>query len=184
MGLQIGLDSYVTLEEANRIIEENNLSTSELVVKWNSLLESDKEVMLRTSCRDINNLKFAGRRKGTGQLLEFPRVMSYPTGYGTRLFIGQFTDNGLIDGEFSEDGGLREAKAAQVENALYHAYLDTTVNTQVGINIRGLSSKKAGPISESYNTNNKYNADAQRGIYTTKVYSILTPWLNEARMSL
>ena len=184
MALTVGVDSYVTLEEAENIISQHHMSTSDLVVKWNTLSNSDKEVLLRTSCRDIDNLKFNGRRAKVGQKLEFPRVLSYPVGYGYRLFIGQFLDNGLVDGDYSDDGGLSLAKQAQVENALYHCYLDDTVNKQVGINIKGITSKKAGPISESYDINNRYNKNALRGIYTDKVYSLLSPWLNDSRATV
>lgn len=184
MALKVGVDSYVTLEEAESLIADNHLSTSDLVVKWNTLSDSDKEVMLRTSCTDINNLKFDGRREVVGQKLEFPRVLTYPTGYGYRLFIGQFSDNGLVDGDYSSDGGLSFVKQAQVENAIYHSFLDDTVNKQVSINIKGITSKKAGPISESYDINNRYNKNALRGIYTDKVYSLLTPWLNDSRATV
>lgn len=184
MAITVGVDSYVTLEQAESIISDSHISTSDLVIKWNSLSDADKEVMLKTSCRDINNLKFDGRREVIGQKLEFPRVLTYPTGYGYRLFVGQFVDNGLVDGDYSSDGGLSFVKQAQVENAIYHSYLDDTVNKQAGVNIKGITSKKAGPISESYNINNKYNKDALRGIYTDKVYSLLTPWLNDSRANV
>lgn len=184
MSLTVGVDSYVTLDEANLIINNNYLSSSDILIKWGGLSDSDKEVMLRTSCRDINNLKFDGRRAVVGQKLEFPRVLTYPVGIGYRLFIGQYVDNGLIDGDYSSDGGLTEVKQAQVENAIYHCYLDDSVINQVGVNIKGITSKKAGPISESYNTNNIYNKNALRGIYTDKVYSLLTPWLCDNRTSI
>lgn len=184
MALIVGTDSYVTLEEADVLVADNHLSTSDIRIKWDTLSISDKEIMLRTSCRDINNLKFDGRRERVGQKLEFPRILTYPTGYGYRMFIGQLGDNGLIDGDYSNDGGLSFVKKAQVENAVYHSYLDDTVNKQVGINIKGITSKKAGPISESYNINNRYNKDALRGIYTDKVYSLLNPWLNDSRATV
>lgn len=184
MALTFGVDSYVTLEEAEKFIADTHLSTSDLVVKWNCLSDLDKEVMLRTSCRDINNLKFDGRRLRVGQKLEFPRVITYPVGYAYRLFVGQYADNGLVDGNYSDDGGLSKVKEAQVENAIYHSYLDDTVNKQVGVNIKGITSKKAGPIAESYDINNRYNKNALKGIYTDKVYSLLTPWLNDSRTTV
>jgi len=184
MALKVGVDSYVTLEEAEVFINNNHLSTSDMIAKWNNLSNSDKEVMLRTSCRDIDNLKFDGRREKVGQILEFPRILTFPTGYGYRLFTGQIVDNGLVDGDYSSDGGLSKVKEAQVENAIYHSYLDDTVNKQAGVNIKGLTSKKAGPISESYDINNRYNKNALRGIYTDKVYSLLTPWLNDSRATV
>ena len=185
MSLIVGIDSYVTLEEAEEIIRGTYTSTSSLREKWDTLSDEDKEVMLRTSCRDINNLKFDGRRAKTGQVLEFPRVLSYTAGYGYRLFIGQFSDNGLVDGNISEDGGLRQAKAAQVENAIHHCYLEKDVVSQMSINIKGVTSKKAGPIAETYNTvGNKYTKDALIGIYTDRVYKLLNSWLSDARATV
>ncbi len=184
MALEIGVDSYVTLEEAENYISSNYLSDNELVEKWSSLSDRDKEALLRASCIAINNLKFDGRRANLGQKLEFPRVLAYPVGLGYNLYISQFVDNGLVEGGLYGDGGLQLAKYAQIENALYHCFLDKVVSNQLEINIKGLVSKKAGPISETYNANNKYNKDILRGIYTEKVYSLLAPWLSDARANV
>lgn len=184
MALNVGVDSYVTLEEAESLLGDNYSSENEVYLKWNTLNDSDKEVMLRTSCRDINNLKFDGRRQVVGQKLEFPRVFVYPVGIAFTPFVSPFYDNGLVDGSYTGDGGISLVKQAQVENAIWHCFLDDTVNKQLGVNIKGITSKKAGPISETYNTNNKYTKDALNGIYTTKVYSLLTPWLNDARANV
>lgn len=180
--LIVGEDSYVTLEEAEQIIQGSSLSTDAAYQKWQSLEDSDKEVLLRNSCRDINALKFDGRRKCFGQKLEFPRVNSVPSGIGYRLFVGQFYDNGLY-GSGSVDGGLSLVRQAQVVNALYAGLYNDEVNDLIGYNIQGLTSKKAGPIAETYNRNNQDSNDALIGIYTRKVYSLLTPWLSSARYS-
>lgn len=180
--LVVGEDSYVTLEEAEELITRSSLSTDAAYQKWISLSDSDKEVLLRNSCRDIDNLKFNGRRKSLGQKLEFPRVDSMPSGIGYRLFVGQFYDNGLY-GSGSVDGGLSLVRQAQVVNAVYAGLFNDEVNELIGYNIQGLTSKKAGPIAETYNRNNQDSDDALIGIYTRKVYSILTPWLSSARYS-
>lgn len=183
MSLTVGIDSYVTLEEAEVIASENYTSNSDILVKWNNLSNSDKEVLLRTSCRDINNLKFDGVKAHVNQRLAFPRKISNPVGIGYALFISQMYDNSLYNaGDAS--GGLPAVREAQVENALYHCYLDEAVTKQAGINIQGLTSKKAGPIAESYDLNNRYNKNALRGIYTDKVYSILCDWLCDSRATI
>ena len=184
-----GVDSYVTLEEANSIAAATSLSSDKAYQKWNSLSDSDKEVLLRNSCRDINALKFDGRRKNLSQKLEFPRVDACASGIGYRLYISQFEDNGLYSGG-EADGGLAMACEAQVINAVYAGYFnDLTVDTMT-INIQGLTSKKAGPIAETYNRGtmgsriaSSSSADAMLGIYTRKVYSLLAPWLNDSRIS-
>lgn len=186
--LEVGIDSYVTLEEASVLAAKTCLSSDPAYKKWSDLADSDKEVLLRNSCRSINNLKFNGRRKKVSQVLEFPRVNTMPCGIGYRLFVSQFYDNGLYDGG-SGDDGLTLVKEAQVCNAVYSALYNDLATNQIGVNIQGLTSKKAGPIAETYNrsTNGKSTGtseqDALIGIFTKKVYSLLTPWLAEARFN-
>lgn len=181
--LSVGVDTYVTLEEAELFLQNNMLSSDEAYQNWNTLNTNDKEVLLRNSCRDINSLKFDGRRKLPGQVLEFPRVTATVSGMGYRMFYGQLYDNGLYSNGNTLDGGLEAVKQAQVINAAYAGlYNDLTV-TQMGLNIQGLTSKKAGPIAETYNRNSSDSNDALMGIYTKKVYSILRPWLNDARIA-
>lgn len=180
--LNVGVDSYVSLEEAEELAAATNLSTDPAYVKWLTLSDGDKEVLLRTSCRDIDCLKFDGRKKSFTQKLQFPRVQSRVSGIGYRLFIGQFWDNGL-DTVGGLDGGISAVKQAQVMNAVYAGYYNELVTDQIGTNIQGLTSKKAGPIQESYGKITNDNADAMIGIYTKKVYSILNAWLSSARFA-
>lgn len=181
--LTVGVDSYVTLEEAEEIISGSLLSTDEANKSWQGLSDSDKEVLLRTSCRDIDNLKFSGRRKNLGQRLEFPRTTSTVAGIGYRLFIGQFQDNGLYSGG-TADGGIHLVKQAQVINAAYAGLFNKEATDLVKSSIQGLTSKKAGPIAETYNRNGQDTKDALIGIYTQKVYSLLTPWLGGSRYTI
>lgn len=181
--LNVGVDSYVTLEEANELISSYFTSSDKAFIKWNELSDNDKEVLLRSSCRDINALKFEGRRASIGQKLEFPRVESSFSGYGTVLYISQIYDNGLYSSHVS-DGGLSVAKLAQVVNGVYASLYSDMVTDQIGINIQGLTSKKAGPIAESYNTNNPTTKEAMAGIYTKKVFTILNTWLSSSYYSI
>lgn len=181
--LTVGVDSYVTLDEANNIAKNNFMSSDPAFSKWSELSDNDKEVLLRTSCRDIDTLKFDGRRANIGQKLEFPRVDSAYVGYGTILYIGQYFDNGLYS-PHSVDGGLSDVKLAQVINSVYGSLYSDMLTEQIGVKIQGLTSKKAGPIAESYNTNNSTNSEAMKGIYTKKVYSILNMWLSSTYLAL
>ena len=180
--LSVGVDSYVTLDEAEIIASRTSLSSDKAYQLWLTLSDSDKEVLLRNSCRDIDSLKFDGRRKQLSQRLEFPRVDVTASGLGYRMFIGQLYDNGLYSSG-SSDGGLSVVKQAQVINAVYAGYYNDLTTEQIGVSIQGITSKKAGPIAETYNRNNVDTNDALMGIYTKKVYSILRPWLNDARIS-
>lgn len=183
MSLIVGKNTYVTLEEAERIISNSFISSDKAYQKWQTLSNGDKEVLLQNSCRDIDNLKFEGRRKNLSQTLEFPRVdASFSPGIGYALYIGQFYDNGLYSSG-SGDGGLSLVKQAQVQNAVCAGLYNDNVNELMAMNIQGLTSKRAGPIAESYNRNSLGSEDALLGIFTKKVYSILRPWLNDSRIT-
>lgn len=182
--ITVGVDSYVTLDEANNIASLTCVSTDKAYQLWLSLGDNDKEVLLRNSCRAIDNMKFDGRRKNLSQRLEFPRTMVSVSGIGYRMYIGQLYDNGLYSSG-SSNYGMPLVKQAQVINAVYAGYYNDLTTEQIGINIQGISSKKAGPISETYDRGKgRFNdSDALRGIYSTRVYDLLTPWLNESRNS-
>ena len=109
-----------------------------------------------------------------------------PSGYGYRLFIGQLWDNGLYSPYGTADGGLIAVSIAEVLNAAYAGYYNKAMNTSTEQGILGLTSKKAGPIAETYGkntTNGLDTADAQMGIYTKQVYSLLNSWLSSARIT-
>lgn len=180
--LREGFDSYATLEEAEEILSLSFIESNEAYKNWRTLTDRDKEALLRQSCSSIDSLNFDGRRKVYGQKLEFPRVSESYCGIGYRLFIGQLYDNGLYGSSGSD--GLYEAKQAQVINAAYAGLFDSATTNLLEVTIQGLSSKKAGPISETYNRDKRDTTDVQIGIYTKKVYSILKPWINDSRISL
>lgn len=183
VSLVVGTDSYVSLEEANVIASRSMMNSDKAYEKWLSLSDSDKEVLLRNSCRDINTLKFDGRRKNLSQILEFPREAYNMCGIGYRLYVSQFVDNGLGTSG-SADGGLSAVKQAQVINAVYAGLYNDTVNDVMSLNIQGITSKKAGPIAETYNRGRGSSSeDALMGIYTKKVYTLLAPWLNDSRVT-
>lgn len=185
MSLIVGVDSYITVAEAKQIAADNFPSTHPAFKTWNDTSDTELEKLLRASCRAINNLKFDGRRRNAGQTLEFPRDKTSMCGVGYRLYVGQLNDNGLV-GSGDSDGGLGKAKLAQVINAVWAAHLNNAAADLAVNNIKGLTAKKVGPISESYTASqsNTYNRDAMIGIYTKEVYSILTPWVCASRLGM
>ena len=78
--LDVGVDSYVSLEEANTIASYTNLSSDKAYQNWLSLNDNDKEVLLRNSCRAIDNLKFEGRRKDI--IFRVEKVRNFLVAYG------------------------------------------------------------------------------------------------------
>ena len=59
--LIIGEDTYVTLDEANQYIKNYYLSSDPLRVQWESTADTDKEILLRKSFSQINELPFTGK---------------------------------------------------------------------------------------------------------------------------
>ena len=185
MGLEVGVNSYITVEEANSLIADNFPSIDEARMMWNSLTDKDKESMLIRSCRGIEDLDFNSNPLTTKQNLHFPcQSRNRVPGVTYVLYVSQFYDNSLNDGHRGNSGkSLEKAKLAQAINAAYGALLNKENTSQIRRSVSGLTSKKAGPIAESYgNTNvNTFSRDMMSGIYTKQVYTILKPWLSRSR---
>lgn len=181
--LEVGVDSFVSLEDANDYVRKHFTTNDEYRVRWESLTDEDKEAWLRRSTIALNSLKYVGRKKGP-QLLEFPRVNSIGV-YGTLpvLFRSQYYDNGLIsaNGPYGDADGMLAISRATVENALAGNVLNETVQSSKVANIQGLTSMKAGNVSKTYNRNSKGTRDSNKDIYTDRVYAILVDWLQSGR---
>lgn len=177
-------ESWVSLEEAEVIISNNFLSDDELLTKWQSLSNNDKEVLLRNSARAITDAyKFVGRKAKAGQYLAFPRVLDVlPVGLAYTIYTSQYYDNG-ISGSYDIGEGLEEAALAQVINAVYGATLAPYALTTQSNFMSGLKSKAVGPINESYGNLNTLTEAGLQGIYTKRVESILSKWLTASHFS-
>lgn len=185
MSLSVGTDSYVTLAEAEELISSYFTSSDGTRKVWNNTSSADKEVALRKSCRAINNLEksFSGRRKNSGQTMAFPRVKTVIAGVYALPFVSQIHDNWIDQSAYASDG-IQEAKLAQVVNAVYSLSLAGARDSALDVNVRGLTSRRVGPTSETYNTKNQYSSDIMIGIYTKEVYAILNAWVGGTRYSL
>lgn len=177
-------ESWVTLEEAEILINANFLSDDPLLETWEGLSDSNKEVLLRQSARAITDAyKFIGRKANPGQYLAFPRYLDVlPVGIAYSLYTSQFFDNG-ISGSYDIGEGLEEAQLAQVINAVYGATLAPyALSTQSNF-MSGLKSKSVGPINESYGNLTSITEAGLQGIYTKKVEGILSKWLTSSHFS-
>lgn len=189
MSLDVGKDSYVSAAEADDFIQKNYLSTDAYRVKWASLSIEDKEALLRSSTSAIDALKFIGTKRDWSQTLQFPRI-AMQSFIGTRFGNdglsphNQYYDTGIWDTDAWTDGGLAAAKKATVDNALAAASLQNDVRSSAANSIRGLKSKSVGPISESYNNNERETRAAKRGIYSQQVYTHLNCWLADSFLSM
>lgn len=189
MSLNVGVDSFVSVEDADKYVSETYTNTNAYRVKWDSLSVDDKEILLRRSTRALNRLKYVGRTKQYNQKLAFPRVLNYGVG-GVMWapYVSQFFDNQLISNSGppgDPDGSIVIAEAT-VENALGIAYYDSVQSEINGLNLRGLirTSKNAGPIKETYSSNGAGTNKISSDIFNNKIYSILNCWLISAHVGL
>lgn len=112
MSLTVGVDSYVTIEEATEYLSAHYPSTDERMQAWGELSESDREVFLRRACDSLNCLAYRGETFEALQPLAFPRYF-YPDGVmSNRKLIAPLAS---VYPELEEVP--REVKSAQIEEA-------------------------------------------------------------------
>ena len=74
--LELNINTYVSIDEANSYISSHYLSSDELRLKWEETSEEDKEILLINACENIERLKFIGCKYNKNQELSFPRNYS------------------------------------------------------------------------------------------------------------
>lgn len=185
--LEVGVDTFISVEDADKYISDNYKDKPSFFDKWNSLTVDQKESCLRRNTQVLNRLKFTGRELNYAQPLKFPRTYeSAVGGYIWIPYISQFKDNQHIpsNGNSYDPDGMRAIGRATAINALYDAYYSNTVDSVLTESIKGLTSKKAGSIAESYSRNTAKMYDIEAGIYSVQVYKELQDWLVSSRLSM
>lgn len=110
--IEVGVNSYVTLEEAEEMILKYKTSIDYDRDLWNALDDVDKEKFLLQSNEEIENVAVVGYKYFYDQILNFPRVKYYhqvQARYGTIPYPPINIDYNKVPFEI---------KRAQVENAL------------------------------------------------------------------
>lgn len=77
MGIIVGTNSYIDVQEANQLITDNFMSTDPIRVFWESLSSnSDKESLILNSTRkyDRDSMCYKWFKQDVNQSLQFPRV--------------------------------------------------------------------------------------------------------------
>lgn len=159
-------------------------SSDRQLLTWNNLQDQDKEIYLREQCKQIDRIRFIGRKSNTYQKLAFPRTVQFPPGVYYIPWVQQYCDNQHITINTNSNCGLDKAKEAQVVNAVYASYFREMQLDRTEINIQGLTSKKLGPTSEQYSKPQRELLDSQHGIYTPLVMNILIDWISDSRFQL
>jgi len=186
--LEVHNNSYVTLEEADALINEMFISTQAEFQAWFNpdLPEGDKVRALTSSCIALNNLKYHGSKLRRFQKLAFPRKIVNVAGFAPILFVSQSYDNTLIDGLSGGGNGFELAKRAQVANAVAMLSLDNNIVRDVTERLAtGIKARKLQSVSEEYSDTEKRTTALMKGIYARdKVQFYLNSWLGESVRSL
>lgn len=75
MSLITNENSYVTLDEANDIVNKSFLSNSSERQYWDGLTDDDKEILILNQMDKIENIKWLGFKRDSKQKLNWPRVI-------------------------------------------------------------------------------------------------------------
>lgn len=155
MSLIVNVDTYITLQEMNTYIASYYLSTDPLRIQWEEMSDSDKEVYLRKSFRQLNALPFTGRPKDAKQPLPFPRY-------------GVWTEQDWTD-----------VKYAQAEQSL--AISDTVAAQEVEDRLRlrraGVKSYRIGDLQETFRDGVPTESSANYFGLCEAAYAYLHKWL-------
>ena len=178
--LTVGVDSYISLADADEYTRSMYTEGDKLYDSWFGLSDEAKEAWLRRSTKALDRLKYQGEKRNYSQKLQFPRsYRNYTGGFGWAWAVSTYYDNQHIavsDIGFN-DGGMAEIAEATIENALYGTVLDKSAIEVTRMNIAGLTSRKGGDISETYDRGKANSSNVMKDIFTDKVYTILVQWV-------
>lgn len=152
MPLKIGIDSYVTVEEANEYISGKLFAEA-----WGEADTATRERALKEACRRINRLAYKGQKSDPAQILAFPRTMAV---------FGRIGAIGFMPGTDVPD----EVKAAQCEEAL--ALLKYGNSSRMKLQEQNVLSVKIGDTSETYGNARRYGKLA-----STETYELLKEFI-------
>lgn len=146
--LEIGVNSFLSLEEANEIVENEFISQSKEKEIWSSLIELDKEKILKKGTMVLNTLNFIGVREViSSNTLKFPRYI-----------------NGVSCIPY-------EIKLATVIQGIYS--YSNSIDEYTKMSERGISSIAVGPNRINFKDSSKVNPISNDVVMLIKRY-ILT----------
>lgn len=124
MSIVVGTNSYITLEEANELIEAYLVDSDVLRVAWEAASNANKTVYLLMSCMQLETLPFNSAKEDSTQVLSFPRT----------------------DGDTSKIQIAQALQAASLTNVVQQ---DET-NQRATLRASGVKSFKIGNLSETF----------------------------------
>lgn len=123
--MQVGVDTYITVEQADAIIQGNVCSQSKQRQDWEGLSDDDKGVFLAQAMLEIESLAYIGMKADQSQPLQFPRNF--------------------------QDETPDSVKQAQAFEACAACAVDQNeADTRAQLRAQGVKSFALGSLSESY----------------------------------
>lgn len=152
MELTVGTNSYMSLEEANTIVENELLDTSNEYKNWNSLNENNKTKLIIKGTRIIDSIPFRGVKYNLSKVgeLQWPR---------------------LINNELVECPP--EVKVALIKQVLRDYTNSSRQETQ--LQEMGVKSYSINKASISFGDKNSTKLD--NGIYNDIYFELLRKWV-------
>lgn len=157
--LTVGVDTYITVAEADQYVQENYISSDPLRVQWEAMSENDKEVYLRKAFKQINSLPFTGKPFRADQKLPFPRRLGC---------MEKWTE--------SDQQNVKEAQAAQ-SLASTDVVAAQEVENRIALRRAGVKQYKIGDLSEQFVDGLPASSNANFFGLAEEAYNNLAKWL-------
>lgn len=152
--MTVGTDTYVSVACADAYITSHYRGNNANRVRWMTLSDEDKVILLVAACTEIDALPFVGRKASRDQQLAFPRL---PLQYGR-------TQEPPAD-----------IKAAQIELALWMSDDSKQADAEQRQNLQaqGVKQFSVGDLSETYETGKATHT----ALLCPKAAQLLKPYL-------
>ncbi len=139
--MTVGTDTYVSVAAADAYITSHYRGNNANRVRWMTLSDEDKVILLVAACAEMDTLPYQGRKASHDQQLAFPRL---PLQYGR-----------------SQEPPV-DIKAAQIELALWLSDDDkhASAEQRQALQAQGVDSFSLGDLSETYAAGSKSNHPA------------------------
>lgn len=145
--------SYSTIAEANAYVMSHYVSTDEARIRWDSISDEDKQVLLTRAHDVIDALPLTGRKTHVDQPDAFPR------------FPWREVPDAIKSAECELALSLSdEAATASLED--YRKMVDY-----------GIQSYSIGNFSETLLSYSKNSVEIKYGLISSQAKQLLTPWL-------
>lgn len=180
--IEVLVNSYVTVEEADEYVNSRFASTSECLKKWLETSDNDKEVALINATSVMESFVYTGVKLYDYQELSFPRKKSVVPFFGCIInipFIPQTFDGSLVRNSYiNGDDGLKSAKECCVQIAVNgNMYSDSEIQSVTKTRLSGIKSRSVDVISETYDYKNGFGSNIYKSIAKTYIDVYLSRWI-------